>query len=227
MTNEARSAVFDLDGTLVATPDAIAYQLVEAVHDVTGTRPRKDVARRLVGKPLEQLCGELVDNVHARSELTAAVVTNYQDRYRHFIVPGARDLLYEGVIEGLQTLRERGFILAVVTTKAQRSAEQLLTAAGIAPYFLSVVGADRVTRPKPDPAGILLALQDMRVSSAEQSTMVGDTRTDIEAARMARVEPIGVTYGVGHRHELISAGTTLVADDFPTVVQHLLTGNGA
>ena len=227
MADEVSSAVFDLDGTLVATPDAIAYQLVEAVHDVTGTRPSKDVARRLVGRPLEQLCGELVDSVQGRFNLAPAVVTNYQERYRHFIVPGARDLLYEGVVEGLQALRERGFLLAVVTTKAQRSAEQLLAAAEIAHHFLSVVGADRVTRPKPDPAGILLALQDMHVHSAEQSTMVGDTRADIEAARMARVEPIGVTYGVGGRHELISAGTTLVADDFPAVVQHLLTGDGA
>lgn len=225
MAGEARSVLFDLDGTLVATPDAIAEQLVEAVHDVIGIRPGRDAARKLVGRPLEELCRELLVTVQGLPDLAATVATAYQERYRNVIVPAARELLYPGVLEGLEILRERGVLLAIVTTKVQRSAEQLLESAGIASHFTSVVGADRVPRPKPDPAGVLLALHDMRVDGTERSAMVGDTHADIVAARNAGVAAVGVTYGVGHRRELVSAGAKLVAEDFPTVVRYLSAGD--
>ena len=85
------AVLFDLDGTLLDTPRAIAEQLVVAVYETTGFLPAVAAAEGLVGRPLPQLCATL-----AGLDLTSPQVQEIVDAYRHLyrtrVVPEAAAL---------------------------------------------------------------------------------------------------------------------------------------
>jgi phosphoglycolate phosphatase len=117
----------------------------------------------------------------------------------------------------LKILLKEGFLLSIATNKFYQSAHDILTAAGLRSYFSLVLGADQVTRPKPDPEAGNLSLQKMNVSP-ENSIMVGDTTLDIYMAKSAGMRSIAVTYGIHSLQELKSSEPTWIADNFMEVI---------
>lgn len=104
--------------------------------------------------------------------------------------------LYPGVLECLKQLRERGDILAVATNKPAESCDIILKHLGIYDWFISVLAADRfpVLKPAPDMITHIMTLAGV---TPENTWVVGDNYTDLEAARRAGVSSIFVTYGYG------------------------------
>ncbi|MFF3572294.1 HAD family hydrolase [Nocardia jiangxiensis] len=219
------AVLFDLDGTLLDTPGAIAEQFVLAVEAVTGVDPGVGAARRLVGRPLLEMAAELsgssVDSVTAQT-----VSEEYLTRYREVIVPEAADLLFQGVLGGLSRLADAGLALAVVTSKKHASAELILESAGIRDSFAAVVGADDVEYPKPHRASGDLALTTLGLTEiGPAGAVVGDTVADIELGHALGAFTVGVTYGVHTTHQIASAATDHVAHTFDDVVDTLLIRN--
>lgn len=217
--NGVEAVLFDLDGTLLNTPPAIAAALRAAVADITGDQLDLSAIVPLIGKPLPVLCGLLVH----RSEddpLTAAVVSAYQDHYRRDLVPNAKGLLFPGVALGVEALRAEGKKLAVVTSKAHRAAELILDSAGLLPFFDVVVGADDVRTPKPAADAGRRALNLLSATSAE-AVMVGDTADDIRMAAAVAVRSVGVTYGATTAAAMATLRPTVIAGDFSTVLAAL------
>jgi phosphoglycolate phosphatase len=220
------AVLFDLDGTLVDTPSAIVAAFTAAfeamgVGDVPGARR----IRATIGLPLELAVSELL-GVPADDKAVAEGVTRYRTLFTELIVPRAAELLFPGVAEGLTTLRDNGFALAVATSKFQASADALLTAAGIHDRFAIVVGADRVSNPKPHPEMGELILRELGVP-ARRATMVGDTTHDLLMARAAGMRSVAVTYGVHAPAELRSADPTWLADSFADVLTCVQSGAAA
>jgi phosphoglycolate phosphatase-like HAD superfamily hydrolase len=77
----------------------------------------------------------------AYSDCGAECVNEYQRQFLEVILPAAKQLLFPGVLDGLCHLKNHQFRLAVTTNKFSRSANALLTAAGIADFFDVVVCA--------------------------------------------------------------------------------------
>jgi phosphoglycolate phosphatase len=144
-----------------------------------------------------------------------AVMLQHPDVY--LPLPMAPQLVFPGVFDGLSSLRQDGFQLAVATSKFIANAEALLVAAGLREEFAVVVGADQVARPKPDPESGFVVLQRLGVS-ASNAVMVGDTTHDVLMAHAAGMSSIGVTYGVHSVEQLLSANPTWLVDSFPGVV---------
>ncbi|MBB5912101.1 phosphoglycolate phosphatase [Nocardia transvalensis] len=222
-----RSALlFDLDGTLLDTPRAIAEQMSLAVEAVTGTRPELDEVRALVGAPLERMAGAL-SGAGSDSDIAQAISADYVTRYRELIVPKAADLLFPGVRGGLERLARTGFALAVVTSKKHESAELILDAAGIREPFTAIVGADDVAHPKPhrdsaDAALAGLGLGDVGPAGA----VIGDTAADIGLGTGIGAFTVGVTYGVGTTHQILTAAADVVAHTFDDVTRAVLSRIG-
>src|SRR5262249_7929903 len=156
--------------------------------------PYPAAIRATIGRPLDQAIAELV-GLPARSELVGAVIRAYQRLFTSEIVPRARELIYPGVADGLDTLAQQGLTLAVATSKSTASANALLRSAGLRDLFGLVVGVDQVSRPKPNPETGYLILRTFYTPS-ESALMVGDTTADISMAASAGVRSIAVTYGV-------------------------------
>lgn len=212
-----KAALFDLDGTLLCTPQLIIAEMAEEAYQVTGVRPDRDEARRMVGRPLLEMASALAGGDQAQAHLIAA---GYRRRYLERIVPAGPELVYPGVQEGLRHLGREGWRIGVVTNKSHAGALEILDSSGLAGYLDVVIGADDVPQPKPDPAPVLAALRELGIVPG-RAVMVGDTVHDIRAGRRAGVETVGVTQGVGTRSELEGAGATWVVDDFPAVLEML------
>lgn len=208
-------AIFDLDGTLVDTPRAIVDTFAAVFASIGAKAPAPDAIRWTIGLPLEQAFAGLLD-IQRKDERVGQAVRRYQELFRDLVLPRAQALVFPGVVQGLAALRDSGFALAVATSKHQASAEALLRAAALRDAFDVVVGADQVSRPKPDPESARLVFR-LLGAPAGRPVMVGDTTHDLLMARAAGIASIAVTYGVHDRQELLAADPTSIVDSFDDV----------
>lgn len=210
------AVVFDLDGTLVDTPRGIVETFTAALAAMSTPTPDPTAIRATIGLPLERAFGMLL-GVPPDDPAVPHGVGLYQALFRELVLPRARALVYPGVADGLATLQAQGVALAVATSKHYVSADALLRAAGLRDHFDVVVGADQVTRPKPDPEMGRLIARRLAIP-AEHAVMVGDTTHDLLMARAAGMRSVAVTYGVHSVQELASSDPTWIVDTFDDVL---------
>jgi phosphoglycolate phosphatase len=198
----ARLLVFDLDGTLVDSSRDIAAAMNEALRRLapgTAAIPLERIlafvgegARLLVERALE----------HAGLALAPdEVLAVYLECYRGRLLDTTR--LYPGLAEALAAFGPAGPALAVLTNKPGDMSRAILAGLGVADRFARVWGAGDVPSRKPDPAGLLALMAELSAAAAE-TWMVGDSATDVGAARAAGVRVAGVAWGF-HPAELRSA----------------------
>ncbi len=207
-----RLVMFDLDGTLVdSVPDlatAVDRMLVELGREPAGLeRVRQWVgngARVLVRRAL---AGGLDHSAVGEAE-TEEALARFLDIYAdcHELIT-----LYPGVHELLEALSTAAVELAVVTNKPERFVAPLLEQVGLGGYFRWIIGGDTLPQQKPDPAALLQVMRLAGVSQ-EQSLFVGDSRTDVLAARAAGVPCVAVSYGYNHGRPVAEEEPALVVD---------------
>ena len=211
-----RCVIFDLDGTLVDSPTGIVTTFAAVFTQLGLPTSDSGAIRATIGLPLPAAFAKLL-GVATDDPIAAECVELYQSTFRKIVLPMATQLVFPGVFDGLKSLQDDGFLLAVATSKFIVNAEALLVAAGLRDNFKVVVGADQVGRPKPDPESGHLVLNTLGVS-AKNAVMVGDTTHDVLMAHAAGMSSIGVTYGVHSVEELLSANPTWLVDSFAGVV---------
>jgi phosphoglycolate phosphatase len=187
----ARLVVFDLDGTLVDSSRDIAAAVNAALARVSpGTAPIPlDAILSFVGEG----AGLLVERSlrHADLGLSAEeVLPIYIGCYRERLLHTTR--LYPGIAEALDALA--GTTLAVLTNKPGDMSRAILEGLGVASRFARVWGAGDVPSRKPDPAGLLGLMSELGAVAGE-TWMVGDSPTDVGAARAAGVRAAGAAWG--------------------------------
>ena len=213
------AAIFDLDGTLVDTPQVIVATALQALRGQPRALPEPQAIRATIGLPLTVAFSGLLGLSEGAPEVEE-VVQEYRRLWRANVVPRSADLLYRGVAEGVQVLRDLGLRLAVATSKIRSGALAQLEAAGIAQHFEVVAGYDSVERPKPDPQMALYVLERLGVRPAG-TVMVGDTTHDLLMAHGAGLRAIAVTYGAHDEATLRTESPEWVAKDFQEVVRLL------
>ena len=136
----------------------------------------------------------------------------FYERYRHYarlnehrvqVVPGIQDLLTE--------LRATDSRLGLVTGKEYDRTCGILNRFDLSTTFDCIIGGDQIRRSKPDPEGVEVAM--LFLSAARRTTLfVGDTPNDVIAARRARVDTVGVGWGLSRPPSLRKAGATYVVN---------------
>jgi pyrophosphatase PpaX len=205
---QIKAILFDLDGTILDSVPVILASFREVCEDM-GLPFDEEFVRSHIGIPLEpqgqMFAGDRGDEF----------VERYRENYEKY--HGLDTHLFPGAGEALHTLRERGFRLALVTSKSLRAVSRIIATAGIAEHFEVVITADHVARHKPHPEPILKAMDALGVA-AEETVYVGDARFDVEASAGAGVPMIGVSWGAGLREEL-APGCVAVLDSWQQVVE--------
>ena len=185
--------IFDLDGTLVDT----APDLLDALNVLMAREGRRLIdpveMRHLVGRGAKVLIeqafietGDPVDPSRVDGLLEA-----YIAQYGAHIADSSR--AYPGVVETLEKLQSEGVRMAVLTNKPHVMAEALLPALGLDRFFTVVYGAGKKPYLKPDARLFADVLSDL--GGAGPAVMVGDSITDVQTARNARVPVVLVSYG--------------------------------
>lgn len=213
-------AIFDLDGTLVDTPSGIV-RAFSSVLRANGLAAVDEMAiRNTIGLPLEVAFTRLMGMAKDDARIPALVLA-YQQAFREQVLPMAPELVFPGVIDGLNTLREQGVVLAIATSKVRKSALALLEAAGLLPFFAKVLGADDVANPKPHPEMALTLMEHFSACTA-LTCMVGDTTHDLLMARQAAIHGLSVTWGVHRREQLQEMDPLQIATRFEQTVDAIL-----
>ncbi|GHH61374.1 HAD family hydrolase [Lentzea cavernae] len=211
-----RCAIFDLDGTLVDTPRGIVTTFAAVLAQLDLPTADSPTIRGTIGLGLSAAFAKVL-GVPEDDPVVTRCVELYRPTFRKIVLPVAPQLVFPGVYDGLQVLRENGFLLAVATNRFIANAEEVLVAAGLREEFPVVVGADQVPKPKPDPGSGLLVLRRLGVAP-RNAVMVGDTTYDVDMANAAGMASVGVTYGVHGADQLLSAGPTWLVDSFAGAV---------
>jgi len=213
--------IFDLDGTLIDTPQGIVDTFIATLESMNVTIPEHVDIRATIGMPLEKAFTRFLGQ-DADEELVKFAVGQYQILFKYIVLPRAVELTFAGVEDGLIALKKQGYVLAVATSKVYKSAEALLKAARLYEHFDLVVGADQVTNPKPHPEMGHLVMRLLDVTP-DQSIMVGDTTHDLFMASDAGMRSIAVTYGIHDLATLEAAKPTWIRDSFEEVVHCIRT----
>jgi phosphoglycolate phosphatase len=204
--------VFDLDGTLADTAqDLIATLNVVMAQEKLAPLPFEK-ARDLIGagaKPLIQR-GFAASNTPLTEARLQELYAFFLDYYHHHIA--VHTVLFPGVIESLDGLAKQGFTLAVCTNKMEAHALELLKVLGVIDRFAFISGKDTFEVFKPD-AGHLLRTIAKSKGDASRAVMVGDSKTDIDTAKNARIPVVGVSFGYTNVH-VRDLGADAVIDHF-------------
>ena len=191
---EGWTIAFDLDGTLV-----------DSAPDLIGTLNRLLVEEGLPPVPMESAStligsGARALLVHGFEAAGAPVERAKSDElFERFLVDYAAHIAdgsqpFEGVVETLERLSERGAILVVATNKRSDLSELLLGKLDLTRHFAAIVGPDRVSARKPSGAHLKEAVV-IAGGDPERAIMVGDAAPDADAARDAGMPCILTTFG--------------------------------
>jgi len=213
--------LIDVDGTLVDSVPDLAYCVDELmkrlgraphgeakVRDWVGNGVERLVRRALVG----QLDGEPSD------EDFAAAYPIFLELYADNT--SKRSCLYPGVREGLDYLKSRGYRLGCVTNKAAQFTIPLLKDLGVYDEFGIVVSGDTLPVKKPDPQPLLHAAAHFGVAP-QDALMLGDSKSDVTAARAAGFQIICMSYGYNHGEDIRNYSPDAVIDsmaELPTLI---------
>jgi phosphoglycolate phosphatase len=213
---------FDLDGTLVDTASEIAEAANRALesHGIA-RRPAAEIIH-FIGHGTRELMIKVLARVFREQPALADTVrvdAVLESMDRHYAdTTGTMGAPYEGAFEALDKLSAAGVKLACVTNKELRHARRVLEVTGLDAYFDLTIGGDSLPQKKPH-ASVLRHVADSLDGDTRRAAHVGDSSTDVEAARNAGVAAWAVPYGynagvpIADAHpERIFAGLLEVAD---------------
>ena len=189
---------FDLDGTLVETNGEIAEAVNRTLMDLGLPVRSLEEITALIGNGLHELMIKLrLRLISERPQLEASlrvedVLARLDAHYAQTV--GTTGQPYPGCVDALTRLRAAGVKLACVTNKEGRYAERVLQAAGIDAWFDLLIAGDTLAHKKPH-ASVLRYASDTLGVPVERMIHVGDSRTDVDAARNAGVLAWTVPYG--------------------------------
>lgn len=186
-------AIFDLDGTLLNT----IKDLGEAVNfalDKNGFHTHSIASYPFfVGNGVRRLIERsLPEDARKQSTVVETMLRDFKQYYNEHNTDLTQP--YDGMPELLHQLQEQGVKLAVASNKYQQATEKIIGHFFADIDWVAVVGQQEGVPVKPDPSIIFMILSQAKV--AKQDTLyVGDSGIDMEAARRACVDSVGVTWG--------------------------------
>lgn len=212
MLKKPQMVLVDLDGTLVDSVPDLAF-CVDAMMQRLDMPLRGEArVREWVGNGVERLVRRaLINQLDGEPDeaLFEKALPVFMGLYAENT--SKRSHLYPGVREGLDYLAGAGYKLGCVTNKAAAFTEPLLKDMGIYDCFSIVVSGDTVPKKKPDPMPLLHACAFFGVDP-QHALMVGDSMSDVKAARTAGFQIVCLTYGYNHGIDIRESQPDAVID---------------
>lgn len=214
---EYKYILFDLDGTLtdpaVGITKSVAYALKKfgiEVSDITQLN-------HFIGPPL---LDSFMECYGFDKEKAQTAIDYYRERFR---VKGLyENVVYDGIPEMLQKLKDSGKKLILATSKPEPFAKEILRHFGLEEYFDYAAGSNFDGTRTAKAEVIEYALEAAGVTDKTTAVMIGDREHDIIGANKTGLDSIGVLYGFGNKDELQSAGATFIAENVTDIVKLII-----
>jgi phosphoglycolate phosphatase len=203
--------IFDCDGTLVDSQNAIVATMEQAFVALGLALPTREEMRAVIGLSLPEAFAALVPGCDAAAG--GELVARYRAGYRKAgpAVSSDASPLFPGAAEAVAALaRREDVVLGIATGKSRRGVARLVEREGWQGRFFTVQTADDHPS-KPHPSMILRAMAEAGVGPAA-TVMVGDSTYDMEMARSASVGAVGVAWGYHPAERLRLAGAHRIAE---------------
>ena len=202
--------IFDLDGTLADTLPDISAALERVVSKYGSFGDLQALVRRSIGNGAQKL----VERVYKALGITAGNILDDLAEYRAAYAANSciKTALYPNTLPVLQALKEKEMQMAVATMKPRESTAVVLEKLGIRPYFSTVLSADDMHAPKPDPWSVYFCAQKAGVAP-QQALIIGDSMTDVGAGKASGAVIVAVLSGYSGREKMQESGADYLVEE--------------
>ena len=199
-----QAVLFDMDGTVLDTLDDLCDSINHSLAEFSLPQVSREHVRQCLGNGAAFLVSHSIP-AGSSPELEADVLAFYKPWYdAHCLIKTAP---YEGILPMMQSLKEQGLRLAIISNKPDRAVQELSDA--FFPGLLELsVGESPSVRRKPAPE-VLTASSQIGLS-VDKCVYVGDSEVDLQTARNAGMDCISVTWGFRDEAQLIEAGASVL-----------------
>lgn len=201
-----RLYIFDFDGVLADTGADIAAAVQAAQrHFGAPVLPEKEILR-YVGYGARVLLANTVRPEDCREGNAQEIASWFTQYYRDHCV--VRTVLYDGVRDTLEAIRQNGDLACLFTNKPEPVALRALELLSVRTFFSAVYCPENLTNRKPDPEGILKCMELLEAAPGEDpaayTVMIGDSAADMVAGHAAGVHTCAFLFGIGDREKLLA-----------------------
>lgn len=209
--------LIDVDGTLVDSVPDLAYCIDEMLKQLDMPIYGEDKVRNWVGNGVERLTRRaLIGQLDGEpdDELFAKAYPIFLDLYDKNVCE--RSCLYDGVREALDFLKTQNVKIGCVTNKDAQFTLPILEKLGIKDDFEIIICGNTLEKKKPDPLPLLHGAEKLG-ATPEQSLMLGDSMSDVKAARAAGFNIICMSYGYNHGEDIRDYNPDAVVDSMAEI----------
>jgi len=200
------TVIFDLDGTLVKSAESIYYSMI---HSFDQLKIKHDISvekfNTMIGWHFEDIFNEVNIVVPDFEEF----ISIYKNVYFDYI---DKSSLYNNVEKTLSSIKRKGMLVALLTTKGQDQAEKIITHFTLDKYFDYIMGRRPGIAHKPSPEPLEIILRELECDP-KLALMVGDSEMDIQCGNSANSLTCGVTYGYRSRELLLKENPDYLIDN--------------
>lgn len=176
--------LFDLDGTLIDSTEAILESFHNSFDIFKLPHPRDEEIKSLIGHPLDVMYSSL----GVEENIVWDIVDAYKEHYR--VISTQKTLLLPWAREAVE-LASKNARIGIVTTKTGKYSRILMEHFNMMQHFEILVGREDVINPKPHAEPIQKAIDFLKVDK-EDCWMIGDTRMDLISAKNAGIKSVAV-----------------------------------
>ena len=204
--------LLDLDGTLVDSIPDLARCLNLSLADLKLPQRELDNIRNWVGNGIDKLIHRaLTNDMDAEADFTQHAQVKEVFMKYYYAEPCKLSDCYPGVREGLSQLEQKGIKMGVVTNKNEEFVAPILETLGIDGHMNIIIGGNTLAERKPHPLPLLHAAE-VFATDPSSSLMVGDSVSDVKAARAAEFQIVCVSYGYNHGQDIRTTNPDAVID---------------
>jgi phosphoglycolate phosphatase len=209
--NRYRLIIFDFDGTLANTFNAISLCFAKTFQRFHVVPPSQEAVKSIIGLNLVDAFSNLNAPINGKTDLSIWIAI-YRALYTQIgeiqtaLFPGTKEILAFAVRSDLK--------LAVVSNKGTEAINSSLEMYGIRQLVSLVVGENNQAIRKPDPMLFYSIIQPLIGGIRNTETLVvGDTITDLLFAKNSKLDSCWASYGYGNREECIAMRPTFIIND--------------